>query len=104
MSENFLSHHQELFSTLSEAEQEIIIAGQNHNIPVQANFFLQNTNIETEADTKFNLGSDYTSQTTKYSLSQFTLGSSMTFTLPKITSGANDWSNLLSTMLRRAFS
>ncbi|WP_413171307.1 hypothetical protein [Anabaena azotica] len=101
MSKNFTSNSDKMLCDLSEAEQEIIIAGQSENIPVQANLFLQNTNIQTEADNKLNLGSDSSSQKTKYNLSQSTIGFSVSFILPNISSVMNNRGNLLPNILRQ---
>lgn len=102
MSENNEFNHPELFSDLSEAEQESLTAGQSLNLLGNSNFYFQATNIETEANSNLNLaGVESSTQNTKYNFSQITIASSTTFTLPNISWGAN---NLFGKFLRRLFS
>ncbi|ACC84419.1 hypothetical protein [Nostoc punctiforme] len=105
MSENTKSHHPEWLSDLSEKEQENLAAGQITNIPGGSNFFLQQTNIQSAADNTLKLVSgDVSSQKTRYSLSQFTIGSSITFGLPSSSLGENKWKNLIANLLNSIFS
>lgn len=105
MSENTKSHNPEWLRDLSEEEQEILDAGQITNIPVGSNFFIQQTNIQTAADNTLTLaGGDISSQKTRYSLSQFTIGSSITFGLPNFSLGENKWKNLIANLLNSIFS
>ncbi|MBD2665585.1 hypothetical protein B6N60_00023 [Richelia sinica FACHB-800] len=97
----------ELFTELSPQEQQIFQAGlgDNNDFMVQNLLYLQNTNIETSADRNLTLGAgDSDSQSTKYKLSQFTLGSVLTFVVPNINNGANGCKQLLSNLLGRLFS
>jgi hypothetical protein len=102
MSENNEVNHPELFSNLSEAEQESLTAGQSLNIVGGSNFYFQVTNIETEANSNLNLaGVESGTQNTKYKFSQVTIASSTTFTLPNTSRGRN---NLFGKFLGRLFS
>ncbi|MBD2507909.1 hypothetical protein H6G91_11575 [Nostoc muscorum FACHB-395] len=105
MSENTKFHNSEWFRDLSEEEQETLAAGQITNIPGGSNFFIQQTNIQTAADNTLNLVSgDVSSQKTRYSLSQFTIGSSITFGLPNFSLGEDKWKNLIANLLNSIFS
>ncbi|HLO87054.1 MAG TPA: hypothetical protein VK203_18905 [Nostocaceae cyanobacterium] len=99
MSENFASNHEKLINDLSETEQESIVAGQNIDIPGLGNtdFFFQNTNIQSSATNNLNLGgSDSSSQTTTYNLSQVTIVSSVQFILPSLSTNGLKMNKLLS--------
>jgi hypothetical protein len=72
----------ELLRDLDESEQEIFTAGQNSNTFGNSDFFLQITDISTEANNKLNLsGGESGSQNTKYNFSQITIGYSINLTL-----------------------
>lgn len=104
MSENVTSNYEDLFYNLSELEQETLAAGQSQDMLGKTDLFFQKTNIETEADRNLNIGGDSDQQSTKYRLSQITIGSSMTFFIPDINSGVQGWNNLLNTFLGKLFS
>ncbi|MBC1224109.1 hypothetical protein GNF10_13585 [Nostoc sp. UCD121] len=105
MSENTKFHNPEWLSDLSEEEQENLAAGQIANIPGGSNFFIQQTNIKSAADNTLNLVSgDVSSQKTRYSLSQFTIGSSITFGLPNFSLGGDKLKNLIANLLNSVFS
>lgn len=98
MAENPTSNNPELFRDLPEEEQEILVAG-------EANFFSQQTNIQTTADNTVNLGSgDVSSQKSTYNLSQTTIGYSIKLDLPTSSPSSNSWKNLLGNFLRSLFS
>lgn len=105
MSDISPSNHDKLFDELSTSEQESIIAGQSLNIPGlgSADFFLQNTNIESGADNNVNLGgSESSSQNSQYKLSQLTIAASLKFLMPN---GNNpQLPNTLSNILAKLFS
>jgi hypothetical protein len=85
MSKNHPSNNSLPFQSLSEAEQENLVGGQTEDILATTNFFFQKTDISTEAENNVNLSPDESgSQATKYTLSQITLASSITFTLPNL--------------------
>lgn len=102
MSENFTSNYEDLLCNLSEAEQETLTAGFQDMLG-KTDWFFQQTNIETEADRNLNVGSDSDKQSTKYRLSQITIGSSMTFFVPDINSSVQGWNNLINSFLGNFF-
>jgi len=93
------------FQYLSEQEQEKLAGGQTQDILGNSNFFFQKTDIQTEADNNLNLaGDDSSSQTTKYTLSQITIASSITFTLPSSPPNSNSLNNLMGKIINQLFS
>ncbi|MEA5618583.1 hypothetical protein VB711_12155 [Cronbergia sp. UHCC 0137] len=101
MNDNNTCNDHPLFDDLSEAEQESITAGQDNNIFASSDFFFQKTDIQSGADNNLNLGgSETNSQSSNYSLSQITIGSSITFRLPNFNLGRNKLKNLLSNIFR----
>ncbi|AFZ27611.1 hypothetical protein Cylst_5610 [Cylindrospermum stagnale PCC 7417] len=105
MAKNSIFANFEFFRNLSEEEQEGLVAGQDSNILGNSNFFFQNTNIETGADSNLNLGGGETgSQSSNYKFSQVTIGSSITLVSPNISSNGNNLSNLISNLVSRLFS
>jgi hypothetical protein len=107
MPENSPSNDEELINDLSELEQENIVAGQSINIPGlgTADFFFQNTNIQTDANSHLNLGgSDSSSQNTRYNLSQITLATSVKFILPSLDKNGFQSNKFLLNLWTRIFS
>jgi hypothetical protein len=103
MSENHTSNNSLPFQALSEAEQENLVGGQTEDILATTNFFFQKTDISTEAENNLNLSEEESgSQATKYTLSQVTLASSITFTLPSFR--PDNLNNLISRMISGLFS
>ncbi|MBD2695135.1 hypothetical protein [Anabaena catenula] len=105
MPKNTRLNQTQLFKHLSEQEQESLIGGQISpilGVPIlsllgESNLFFQKTDIETEGKSDVTLASgDSTSQTTKYKLSQLTIGLSFTFGLLTISSNGDKLSNLFS--------
>ena len=100
MSENNLSNNSFLFQSLSEEEQESLAGGQGEGILGTSNFFFQKTDIQTEANNNLNLAEDESnSQSTKYNLSQITMASSITFTLPTANSHNNSINNFIAKVI-----
>ncbi len=101
MSENNLSNNSFLFQSLSEEEQESLAGGQDEGILGTKNFFFQKTDIATEANNNLSLAEDESnSQSTKYTLSQITMASSITFTLPTANSHNNSINNFIAKVIR----
>ena len=97
MSENNTS----LFQDLTEEEQESLAGGQGEGILGTSNFFFQKTDIQTEANNNLNLAEDESnSQSTKYTLSQITMASSITLTLPTANSHNNSINNFIAKVIR----
>ena len=89
-----------LFQCLSEEEQESLAGGQSEGVIGTSNFFFQKTDIETEADNNLNLAEDESgSQATKYTLSQITMASSITFTLPNSSPNTNSINNFIAQVI-----
>lgn len=104
MAENPISNDFEFLRNLSEEEQEKLAAGQNINSLSETNFFIQQTNINSTADNTLNVGAnDVSSQNTTYSLSQTTIGASITLGLPNLSQGGNKWSNFFGNILGSLF-
>jgi hypothetical protein len=104
MADNHTSNHQALFLDLSEANQEILIAGQGFNVIGKTDFFFQKTDIDSAADSDLNLeGSESSTQSSKYKLSQITLGTSFTFGIPIINYPGNKLSDFLPNFLNKLF-
>ncbi len=98
MSEN---HNIYCWQHLCEEQQESLVGGQGENILATSNFFFQKTDIQTQADNNLNLGEDESgTQTTKYNLSQITMASSITLTLPNFPSPGNSLNNLITQIIR----
>ncbi len=94
MADNQTSKHQALFHDLSEADQEILIAGQVFNVIGKTDFFFQKTDIDSAADSDLNLGvSESSTQSSKYKLSQITIATSFTFGIPIINYPGNELSD-----------
>ncbi|MDH6087277.1 hypothetical protein [Umezakia ovalisporum] len=105
MSKNYTSNQSFLFRCLSEEEQENLTGGQSQDILGNSNFLFQKTDIQTEADNHINLTEDESgSQSTKYTLSQITIASSISFTLPSVSSHSNSPRNLISKIINGVFS
>ncbi|TVP59678.1 MAG: hypothetical protein EA343_19365 [Nodularia sp. (in: Bacteria)] len=105
MSENNTSNNLFVFQDLTEEEQESLAGGQSEGVIGTSNFFFQKTDIETEADNNLNLAEDESgSQSTKYNLSQITMASSITFTLPNSRSNTNSIGNFVSKIISGLFS
>ncbi|MEA5516192.1 hypothetical protein [Nodularia sp. UHCC 0506] len=89
------------FQSLIEEEQESLAGGQSNGILGTSNFFFQKTDIETEANNNLNLAGDESiSQGTKYTLSQVTMASSITFTLPHLNSATNSINNFIAKVIK----
>lgn len=100
MSENNTSNNSFIFQFLTEAEQESLTGGQNAGILGTSNFLFQKTDIETEANNNLNLGENESgSQSTKYTLSQITMASSITFALPTSNSNNNSINNFIARVI-----
>ncbi|MBK1988091.1 hypothetical protein A0J48_011165 [Sphaerospermopsis aphanizomenoides BCCUSP55] len=83
MSENYPYNQHQLFRDLSPEEQESLTGGKSMNLLKAINFFLQKTDIDTEADSNLNIGvGEDTGEHTKYKLSQLTIGYSILFATP----------------------
>ncbi|MEH2309357.1 hypothetical protein [Nostoc sp.] len=101
MSENTKSQNPKWFRDLSEKEQETLAAGQIPNLPdeampVESNFFLQQTNIQTTADNTLNLANgDVSSQKTKYIFSKVTLGFATKIRVPNFSLFLNKLNNFM---------
>jgi hypothetical protein len=105
MIKNHTSKKHSFFQYLSEQEQEKLAGGQTQDILGNSNFFFQKTDIQTEADNNLNLADDdSSSQTTKYTLSQITIASSITFTLPSSPPNSNSLNNLMGKIINQLFS
>ncbi|MCC5638200.1 hypothetical protein LC593_20660 [Nostoc sp. CHAB 5844] len=96
-------NNSQLFRELSAQEQECVAAGQDSDFFGKSDFFFQQTNIQTESENKLNLGSESSTQTTKYNLSQITLGTSVTFRWPMLNFINNRWNSLMNTLLKGLF-
>jgi hypothetical protein len=98
-------NHTFSWHALSEEEQESLVGGLGENILGTSNFFFQKTDIQTEADNNLNLGGEESgSQTSKYSFSQITMASSITFKLPSFPSHGNSVNHVISQIIRGLFS
>ncbi len=105
MSESSTSSNPKLFRDLSEEEQESLTAGQSINNLSESNFFFQQTNIQSTADSTLNLGGgESSSQTTRYNFSQTTIGSSIKLGLPIFNPNGNRWQNFINNIFNRLFS
>ena len=108
MSKNTQFNHTQLFTYLSDAEQESLIGGQispQLDVLVEGNSFFQKTDIKTEGKNDLKLASGgSSSQTTKYKLSQVTMALSLTFGLLTISSSGDKVSNFLPDFLNNLFS
>jgi len=91
----------QLFRELSEKEQECLAAGQDSDFFAKSDFFLQHTNIQTEAENKSNLGVESSIQLTKYNLSQITLGASVTYRWPTFNFNMDRWNNWMNNLFKR---
>lgn len=98
-------NHTFSWHALSEEEQEILVGGLGENILGTSNFFFQKTDIQTQADNNLSLGEEESSsQTSKYSFSQITMASSITFKLPIFLSHGNNVNHIISEIIRGLFS
>ncbi|WP_414564378.1 MULTISPECIES: hypothetical protein [unclassified Anabaena] len=105
MSKNNIYHDSDFLPCLSEEEQETLAGGQSMNVLGSADFFLQKTDIQTEAENNVNLaGGESGSQTTRYNLSQVTMASSITFGIPNFSDTSNRVNNFVTNVLRGLFS
>ena len=89
----------QLFRYLSDTEQESVVGGQIFpmlGLFSEGKLFFQKTDLETEGKSDLKLASgDSTSQTTKYQLSQITMGFSFIFGMLTISSSGDKLNNLL---------
>ncbi|WP_353931277.1 hypothetical protein WJM97_01330 [Okeanomitos corallinicola TIOX110] len=106
MTNNSTTNNQQLLHDLSALEQQNIIGGQDFAVIGNVDFFLQKTDIETNADNQLTMGANESnSQNTKYNLSQITMGFSFTFGLPKnnFNPHSHQVLNFLPNFLKRLF-
>lgn len=88
--------------SLSAAEQENLVGGQSMNVIGNTDFFLQKTDIQTEAENNVNLNnSESVSQITRYNLSQVTMASSITFGIPNLSETSNRFNNFMNNIFKR---
>jgi len=106
MSQNHqINNNSELLRDLSQQEQEMLAAGKELNLDFlgKGDFFVQQTNIQTESNNTVTSGEDSNTQNTKYNLSQITIGASFTFGWPVFNSSNQRW-NVMSNLLKKMFS
>lgn len=104
MSQSHQINNSELLRELSPQEQESLAAGQDLNFLGKTDFFVQQTNIQTEANNTTTSGDTSTKQNTKYNLSQIVFGASFTFAWPIINSSGQKWQGLIGNLMKNVFS
>jgi hypothetical protein len=100
VSKNHQINNSELLRDLSQQEQESLSSGQGLNFLGKSDFFIQQTNIQTESNNILKSGDDSNTQTTKYNFSQITIGASFTFAWPAINSSSERWNRLINNLLQ----
>ncbi|MBD2495070.1 hypothetical protein [Nostoc sp. FACHB-280] len=85
---------------LSPQEQESLAAGQNSDFFAKSDFFLQKTDIQTDAENQLSSGGESNTQSSRYNLSQITIGTSVTFRWPQVTFSVDKWNSWMNNVLK----